>query len=337
MSFAYLLPRRRRLTLALVVALACAVALVRYLHWDDHARLWLQEHNLPAAERAANIWLPSYSASIEGKPLAGLEEDETSDLTYNPITGTLFTVTGKLPMLVELSRTGEVLRRIVLKGFSNPEGVAVMENGNIAVADERRRNLSIFELTPLTRQLDLADGKPFDLGFPDAGNKGFEGIAWDPAQQRLLLGKERDPTAMFSLESDGQNLLGSELLALPDHGLGMRNLSALSVDPRTGHILVLSAQSHLLLELDERGEPVSFISLIGGQSGLEDRIPRAEGVAMDEDGTIYMVSEPNLFYVFHKNQPFRVGLQPCLVSCEPAPQEVLGTVRPANYQSPATH
>jgi uncharacterized protein YjiK len=298
------LPRQRRLTLALVVALACAAALTRYLHWDDRALLWFKEQSVPAAERAASIWLPGYKASVEGKPLAGLEEDETSDLTYNPITGTLFAVTGKLPMLVELSRSGEVLRRIALKGFSNPEGVAVLENGNIAVADERRRNLSIFELTPLTRELDLADAKPFDLGFPDAGNKGFEGIAWDPAQQRLLLGKERNPTAMFSLGSDGQRLLDQELRPLPSYGLGMRNLSALSVDPRTGHILALSAQSHLLLELDERGEPVSFISLIGGQSGLDRRIPRAEGVAMDEDGTIYMVSEPNLFYVFRKDEPF---------------------------------
>ena len=109
---------------------------------------------------------------------------------------------------------------------------------------------------------------------------------------------------MFSLGSDGQRLLDQELRPLPSYGLGMRNLSALSVDPRTGHILALSAQSRLLLELDEKGEPVSFISLLGGQSGLESRIPRAEGVAMDEEGTIYMVSEPNLFYVFRKDEPF---------------------------------
>lgn len=288
--------------LALASAVVCLTLVVDYLHWDDHARLWLKERDTSASARAASIWLPGYSASVQGKPLAGLEDDETSDLAYSPLTGTLFTVTGKLPMLVELSRTGEVLRRIVLKGFSNPEGVAVLENGNIAVADERRRNLSIFSLTPETLELDMADGQPFDLGFPDAGNKGFEGVAWDPAQQRLLLGKERSPS-MFSLGSDGQRLLQTELQPLPSYGLGMRNLSALSIDPRTGHILALSAQSHLLLELDAQGEPVSFISLIGGQSGLESRIPRAEGVAMDEDGTIYMVSEPNLFYVFNRDQP----------------------------------
>lgn len=302
------LSRRRTLSLALVVILACTVAVVRYLHWDDRTLLWLKEQNVPTADRDASIWLPGYKVSVEGKPLAGLDDDEASDLAYSPLTGTLFTVTGKLPMLVELSRTGEVLRRIALKGFANPEGVAVLENGNIAVTDERKRNLSIFALTPDTEELDIADAEPFDLGFPDAGNKGFEGIAWDPAQQRLLLGKERSPTAMFSLGSDGQQLLDQELQPLPSYGLGMRNLSALSVDPRTGHILALSAQSRLLLELDEHGEPVSFISLVGGRSGLEQRIPRAEGVAMDEDGTIYMVSEPNLFYVFRKDEPFTAPL-----------------------------
>lgn len=285
---------------ALAITLAGLAALVHYLHWDDQLRLLLKEQDTSASTRAASIWLPGYAASIEGKPLAGLEENETSDLAYSPLTGTLFTVTGKLPMLVELSRTGEVLRRIALKGFSNPEGVAVLENGKIAVADERKRNLSIFALTPDTFELDIADGNPFDLGFPDAGNKGFEGVAWDPNHQRLLLGKERSPS-LFGLGSDGQRLLQSELQPLPSYGLGMRNLSALSVDPRTGHVLALSAQSHLLLELDEQGEPISFISLVGGQSGLARRIPRAEGVAMDEDGTIYMVSEPNLFYVFRKD------------------------------------
>lgn len=276
---------------------------LRYLHLDDRAQLWLSERNLSKGEQADSIWLPGYRAVLQGKPLAGLENDEASDLAYNPVTRTLFTVTGKTPMLVEISREGDVLRRIPLNGFANLEGVAVLENGNVAVTDERRRTLSIFTLDPLTRELDVNDADEFDLGFADSGNKGFEGIAWDPAQGRLLLGKEREPTAMFSLASDGSRSLAGELQPLPSYGLGMRNLSALSVDPRTGHVLALSAQSNLLLELDEAGEPVSFISLLGGFNGLESRIPRAEGVAMDEAGDIYMVSEPNLFYVFRRSAP----------------------------------
>lgn len=284
-------------------ALILGGGVLRYLHLDDRAQLWLSERNLSKGEQADSIWLPGYRAVLQGKPLAGLENDEASDLAYNPVTGTLFTVTGKTPMLVELSREGEVLRRIPLNGFANLEGVAVLENGNVAVTDERRRTLSIFTLDPLTRELDVHDADEFDLGFADSGNKGFEGIAWDPAQGRLLLGKEREPTAMFSLASDGGRSLAGELQPLPSYGLGMRNLSALSVDPRTGHVLALSAQSNLLLELDEAGEPVSFISLLGGFNGLESRIPRAEGVAMDEAGDIYMVSEPNLFYVFRRSAP----------------------------------
>lgn len=292
--------RRRRLMLGLVAAFAGITALTSYMHWDDRARVWLGEQRLTQEQRADSIWLPGYRAVLQGKPLAGLENDETSDLAYNPVTGTLFTVTGKSPTLVELSRDGEVLRKIPLKGFSNPEGVAVLEGGHVAVTDERRRTLSIFELDPETRELSAGSTPEFDLGFPDSGNKGFEGIAWDPAQGRLILGKERGPIALFSLGSDGSEAHSDVLRPLPSYGLGMRNLSALSIDPRTGHLLVLSAQSNLLLELDEEGEPVSFISLLGGMNGLESRIPRAEGVAMDESGDIYVVSEPNLFYVFRK-------------------------------------
>ena len=36
--------------------------------------------------------------------------------------------------------------------------------------------------------------------------------------------------------------------------------------------------------------------------GIKNTIPRAEGVTMDENGTLYMVSEPNLFYRFERQK-----------------------------------
>jgi len=93
-----------------------------------------------------------------------------------------------------------------------------------------------------------------------------------------------------------------ELADLGDH---MNDLAALSVDPRSGHILALSQESHLLVELNERYHPRNFIALLRALNGLEHYIPQAEGVAVGEDGTLYMVSEHNHFYVFRKDQAGR--------------------------------
>ncbi|MGQ7959847.1 SdiA-regulated domain-containing protein [Pseudomonas sp. SP16.1] len=297
--FRLLLSRRRLAGLA-VLALA---ALAHYQHWDDRARLWWQEGRTPLVERLASIWLPGYRAVIQAKALSGLDHDETSGLTYNPATGTLFTVTGKHPLLVELSRRGEVLRRIELSGFSNPEGVEMLGDGRMAIIDERRRRLTTFTLGEADLSLDAADFPGFDLGFADAGNKGFEGIAWDARSHSLLLGKERGPLGLFSLPIPVGDGAAGVLQPLASPHLGMRDISSLSIDGRTGHTLVLSDESRLLLELDRAGQPVSFLSLSGGRNGLQRGIEQAEGVTMDEQGNIYIVAEPNLFYMFSKPAP----------------------------------
>ncbi|MFP3408274.1 SdiA-regulated domain-containing protein, partial [Pseudomonas sp. SIMBA_065] len=83
-----------------------------------------------------------------------------------------------------------------------------------------------------------------------------------------------------------------------DARLFVRDLSSLQFDERSGHLLALSDESRLVLELDVEGRPLSTLSLRKGFQGLQATVPQAEGIAMDEAGTIYLVSEPNLFYVF---------------------------------------
>ena len=291
----------RPLVLLGVVLLIGAGGLIHYLHWENRISFWFKEQGATADERDASIWLPGYRAVLQGKPLVGLEEDETSGLTFNPVTGTLFTVTGKHPLLVELSVQGDVLRRIELVGFADPEGVEVMGDGRISIVDERSRQLTIFELAEDDTRIDARELPRFDLGFAEAGNKGFEGIGWDERHQRLILARERSPMGLFSVPFPEVGGAAGVMTPLPSAHLFIRDMSSLTVDPRTGHTLVLSDESRMLLELDEQGEPVSFISLIGGLNGLEQAIKQAEGVTMDSAGNIYVVGEPNLFYVFHKD------------------------------------
>lgn len=282
-----------------LLALGIAYGVAYAMHWDDRLILLVRETLLSKVERNASVWLPDYQVTIDAKVLPGMADDEASDLTYNPVTRTLFAVMGKNPFLVELNLKGDVLRKIPMEGWSNPEGVAFLKDGLFAITDERQQMLSIIKVGADTTRLRLVDAVKYDLGETEKKNKGFEGIVWDAQHQQLLIGQER-PAAIFGWKSDGSALLDGEKQRLDKHDLDVRNLSALSVDPRTGHVLVLSADSHLLLELDEQGRQVSFMSLLGGVNGLKDTIPRAEGVAIDEKGTLYMVSEPNLFYSFSK-------------------------------------
>ena len=297
------LPKSSRLRMRwyywLLLLGALLYGLASIMHWDDRGALWVLEQFESQSDQNESVWLPNYRVVIDGKPMTGLEKDEASDLSYNPKTNTLFSVMGKNPFLVELSLEGDELRKIPLEGWSNPEGLTVMENGLLGIVDERDHLLTIVKVDADTKTLNIKDFPKYDLGPSKDQNKAFEAIAWDPRRQQLLLGEERPP-AMYVWKSDGsQTLLGNKQ-KVPSDELDLRNLSGLSIDPRTGHTLVLSADSHLLLELDELGEQVSFMTLLRGFNGLKSTIPRAEGVAIDNNGTLYMVSEPNLFYRFEK-------------------------------------
>ena len=81
--------------------------------------------------------------------------------------------------------------------------------------------------------------------------------------------------------------------------LFVRDLSSLQFDEQTGHLLALSDESRLVVELDADGQPLSSLSLSAGRHGWSGTCRRRR-MAMGPDGTLYLVSEPNLFYVFRK-------------------------------------
>ncbi len=295
----------RSLLLALLVLMFVA-ALTAAQQWRLFERGWffLQQNWQTKEGQAGALWLPDYRVVIEAQPLLGLAE--VSALTFDPHRNSLFTVTNKNSELIELSLSGEVLRRIPLTGFGDAEAVEYISPGVYVISDERQQRLYRVHVDPGTLWLDAVDSEQLSLGLGRNGNKGFEGLAYDRVGKRLFVAKERDPIKIIEIQ--GFPRVGAEPSRVVDitddkerdKGLFVRDLSSLDFDEGTGHLLALSDESRLVLELDVDGKPVSSLSLLAGMSGLKHGVPQAEGVATDGQGTLYLVSEPNLFYLFRK-------------------------------------
>jgi len=289
------------LLVALLAVLLLAVAGQEYRLFERgwfNLKTWWQ----PAQQ---SIGLDRYRVVIEARPIDGLEED-ISALTFDPDRNSLFTVTNKNPDLIELSLEGRILRRVPLTGFGDPEAVEYVGRDSYVITDEREQRLIRVRLTEDTPFLDAKDAEQLTLGIGLNGNKGFEGLAYDLQGKRLFVAKERDPMLIYEVHGfphdNPEQPYAVHVVQdqKRDSKLFVRDLSSLQFDERSGHLLALSDESQLVLELDVTGRPLASLSLRKGFQGLSQSVPQAEGIAMDDAGTLYLVSEPNLFYVFKK-------------------------------------
>ncbi|MBK5537792.1 SdiA-regulated domain-containing protein [Pseudomonas sp. TH05] len=295
-------PKALSLMLCLVALLLVGVAAQQYRLFE---RAWFNVQGLWQPADARSIGLGDYRVEIEAQQIPGLDDD-VSALTYDPVRKSLFTVTNKNAELIELSLEGQILRRVALVGFGDPEAVEFISADTYVLTDERRQRLIKIHLEDDTQFLDAADAEQMTLGVHMSSNKGFEGLAYDSVGKRLFVAKERDPMLIYEVQGfphyNPEKSYAVHVVNNPkrDAGMFVRDLSSLQYDERTGHLLALSDESRLVLELDVDGRPLSTLSLTKGQQGLRATVPQAEGIAMDDDGSLYLVSEPNLFYVFKK-------------------------------------
>lgn len=217
-------------------------------------RIWfkLEQRYGGDVARENALRLADYRVDIEARVLGA--ESNVSALSFDPSRRSLVSVTNQDPHFLELSLDGELLRRIPLRGFQDPEAIEYIRPGVYVVAEERRQRLVEIHVDADTRVIDIDDprnARKFSLGSANKRNKGFEGLAYDPLRERLFVAREKA----------------------------------------------------VVIELDRAGDPLGSLTLRGGNHGLTDDVPQAEGLAMDDRGSLYVVSEPNLFYRFSRALP----------------------------------
>jgi uncharacterized protein YjiK len=277
-----------------------------FVHFGLPGQLYAHWHNSWYGNQAPdkNIWLPDYKVAIEGKPIPGITD--LSGLAYDPDHDRILGITNSVPMeILALTRDGDLLERYPLIGFEDTEGIAYMGKGRVVIVDEQQQRLHIFTLPEIAGPIraEQTESLAIEINLSEH-NKGFEGVTYDPANDRIFAIKERDPRQLYSVTG----MLGSignrmqirikDLTAWVDRGVFSKDLSEGYYDPRTGHLLLLSEQSSNLTELDQQGNFVSILSLRALAGDLKHTLPQAEGMTMDNKGELYIVSEPNLFYRF---------------------------------------
>lgn len=247
--------------------------------------------------------MPAYRAVREAQPLAGVA-DNLSGLAFDAARGHLWAVVNEPPELLALDTDGRVLDRHALDGFADVEGVAALDEGWLVIVEERRQALVLVPVPTAGARVGRDDLPALRIVLPTQDNAGFEGISYDSAGDRLFVVKEHSPRKLYEVRGLRGALAGRFAVEIIDRDAWLgpqflaRDFSSVEFDPRTGHLLLLSDVSRLIVELDGDGRFVGYQPLGAGFAGLSATVPQAEGLAIAPDGALYLVSEPNLFYAF---------------------------------------
>ncbi|EDM0492437.1 hypothetical protein GHY79_11745 [Salmonella enterica subsp. enterica serovar Enteritidis] len=248
---------------------------------------------LKYGDKPSALALSSYKAVIQQKPVAGVKSNLLG-LTYSAEDRMLFAVINNPPELVWLTTEGQLVGRMPLQGIHDPESIAWSGGNQFQIGSEK--DGAVYKT-----QVDIQRGTMQIIsmvkleGYDKAKNKGLEGTAWDAKNERLYAAKERKPIMIKEVEMSKNGITRALPSAIT---ASVSDVSGLEYHAPTDSLLVLSDESKMILEVSSEWRVRDRLFLTAEWSGLRDDIPQPEGIAMDNENNLYIVSEPNLFYKF---------------------------------------
>lgn len=297
-------------------AAAIVLLLVLYFQLPWMALYWARSAWSDAPPSDEALWLHDYQVTLDAHEVKGVTRD-LSGIAYSPHTGTLFGIVNKPSMVVELTLEGETLRTMPIRPSIDAEAITYLAGEQFLISDERTNTLYAIKLNPDTQTIGLSAKPDWVLDFPMLHkNLGIEALHWNQQTKSLWVGTEKWPLRLVELPlstADQANKALSQtrsvataLLAQSrweNQGWGslfLNDLAAVATSPTSGNLLLLSEESALVAEYTSKGDYVSSLPLWRGAHGLARKIPQPEGMTLGPDGSLYIVSEPNLLYRYEK-------------------------------------
>lgn len=240
---------------------------------------------------------------------------EASAITYNWDTDTLFILGDGGTAIVQTDKTGQLINTMTLASgsspqgteFYDPEGLAYVGNGKFVLVEERDRQVVRFSYTAGTT-LNRSSTETVKIG-TSIGNVGIEGISYDPKTSGFIAVKEISPEGIFQTGIDfsagtatngsptttnSTDLFDPTLLQLADFAdvFSLSNVPYFNGFSDYSNILVLSQETGRIVETDRSGNVLSRLTIatdLGNPLSVADQ--QHEGMAMDWQGNLYVVSE----------------------------------------------
>lgn len=227
---------------------------------------------------------------------------DLSGITYSPESETLFLISNTPARIYEITREGRFVRQIALEGFYDTEDIVFIENQTFAVIEERRKTLIIFKIFKETETVQYADCRHIAVPTPGKGNRGLEGLAWDPDARTFLVSQENNPRAIYAIPFDSIGDPGrfrKEVTALRNlRWIELGDYAGIYFDNTSRRLLILSRTSGKIKDYTLDGEEKGSLNL---HRFIPGRVA-TEGLTLTPGGKLYVCSEPNIVFVFSRNQ-----------------------------------
>jgi len=201
------------------------------------------------------------------------------------------------------------------------EGLTYLYDGQFAVVEERDDVLTFLKFTYDSQGGVTSIGEinsiPMNNPFITGQNNGWEGLTYNPRNDKLYLAKEYGPTLLCETNlPSGPNFTGPVNLTYPfdvnsvnwtpSDISGLFHLSLdlkASATPAGDHILILSEADDIMLEVDMDGNLISYkeFDISGNFGSITNGNFKPEGIAY-QYGTIWIASDtdPNNNARFYK-------------------------------------
>jgi uncharacterized protein YjiK len=221
---------------------------------------------------------------------------ETSAVTWNWDTDTLFVVGDEGLGIVQVSKTGAQIDKMSLSGFADTEGLAYIGNGQFVITEERLQDAYL--VTYVAGSTVSRSALPALSIGSTVDNIGIEGISYDRLTGKYVAVKEKSPEVVHDIAMDfyAKTIAVKELFAASK--LSLTDLSDVQTlgsvvaldDAGKQNLLIVSQESSMLLEVSPTGTILSSMDLSGISTDIE-------GVTIDADGTIYLTDQAPTLYM----------------------------------------